>query len=121
MVSQQQFNVKTQPLVVDGAPAALAPLLSWASARLREQGAGAAASWRYERASEPAETLLHVTGHERGVCACIGRPNASRHIMVTHARLAEWPGVAKMLGSAVPARDGRRWVHQGAALARAVA
>ena len=39
--------------------------------------------WRYERASEPAETLLHVTGPERGVCACIGRPHASRHIMVT--------------------------------------
>ena len=39
--------------------------------------------WRYERASEPAETLLHVMGPERGVCACIGRPHASRHIMVT--------------------------------------
>lgn len=68
---------------VRGAPAALAPLLVWADTQLRERGGGAAAQWRYERASAPSEMLVHVTGSERGVCAHIGRAHVSWHVMVT--------------------------------------
>ena len=65
------------------APRQLTPLLAWASARLRELGAGDATRWRYERASRPAEALLHVTGSARGTCAHVGREHAGQHVMVT--------------------------------------
>ena len=64
-------------------PAPLEALHGWAAEQLTRFIWGAAVSWRYERASMPAEALLHITGSARGVCAHIERAHTSWNTMVT--------------------------------------
>ena len=64
-------------------PAPLEALHGWAAEQLTRFIGGAAVSWRYERASMPAEALLHITGSARGVCAHIERAHTSWNTMVT--------------------------------------
>jgi hypothetical protein len=64
-------------------PAPLKALHGWAAEQLKRFSGGAAVSWRYERASMPAEALLHITGSARGVCAHIERAHTSWKTMVT--------------------------------------
>ena len=68
-------------------------LSRWAAAKLRScgcattgpnvgAGGGVIARWRYERASEPFEVLLHLTG-TGGCCPHVGRAHSSQAVMMT--------------------------------------
>lgn len=56
---------------------------AWARRALAALGGGEATRWRYERADDPAEALLHVDGTQRGTCHHVGRCHAGQHVMVT--------------------------------------
>ena len=63
-------------------PAPLEQLGVWGAEQLCHLGAGPLLLWRYERATEPVEVLMHLTG-SGGVCHHIGRSHRSCSIMVS--------------------------------------